>query len=207
MANDEYQAVLFDLLSALLDSWSLWSKVARSEEGGLAWRNRSLQLTQEAGPYRNYEEILRESARDVGEPRERADELVRRWSELAPWPETPHVVSVLTEIVPVGVATNSSIALADVAVASIGVSIPFVVTAEEAGYYKPHPRPYRMALERMGCDAEHVLFVAGSAGDVYGASEVGMPVFWHNRMRLPSLESTTQPRYVSDSLLPILEIV
>lgn len=207
MSKPNYRAVLFDLLTALLDSWSLWNKAARSEEAGLAWRKRYLQLTLEAGLYRDYEEIVKEAAEKVGVTRERAEDLIQHWGEIEPWPETSHVVRVLTEIVPVGVATNSSIALADVAVASIGVSIPVVVTAEEAGYFKPHPRPYRMALEKLGCEAEQVLFVAGSPGDVSGASEVGMPVFWHNRMRLPSLDSMTQPRYVSDSLLPILKIV
>lgn len=207
MSTHIYRAVVFDLLGGLLDSWSLWSKVARSEDAGFVWRKRYLELTFDAGPYRPYEDIIKKAAHDVGLRRERADELIRQWGELAPWPEAPRVVRALTVKVPVAVATNSSLALADVAVASLGVRIPTVVTAEEAGYYKPHPRVYRMALERLGCDVEHVLFVAGSAGDVHGASEVGMPVFWHNRMRLPSSDSTTQPRYVSDSLLPILEIV
>lgn len=95
MSTPVYRAALFDLLTALLDSWSLWSKAARSEE---------------------------------------------------------------------------------------------------AGYVKPHPRPHRMAVERLGCEAEHVLFVAGSAGDVSGASAVGMPVHWRNRMRLLPPDATSQPR-------------
>jgi len=30
-------------------------------------------------------------------------------------------------------------------------------------------------------EPQHCIFVAGSAYDLYGASAVGMPVFWHNR--------------------------
>ena len=45
-----------------------------------------------------------------------------------------------------------------------------VMTAEEAGAYKPDPLPYRMALERLGLDPAEVLFVAGSAHDVGGAA-------------------------------------
>ncbi len=207
MAIHPYRAVVFDLLTGLLDSWSLWRKVARSEDAGFAWRERYLALTFDAGPYRSYEDIIEEAARDVGLPGERAGVLIRQWGELAPWPEAPRVVRVLTEKMPVAVATNSSIALAKVAVASLGVRIPTVVTAEEAGYYKPHPRPYRMALERLGCEAWHVLFVAGSPGDVHGASRVGLPVYWHNRMHLPAIDFPRQPLIVSDSLLPILKIV
>ncbi|WP_395708628.1 hypothetical protein [Reyranella sp.] len=37
-----YDAVVFDLLTVLLDSWSLWNDVAGSAEAGLAWRRRYL---------------------------------------------------------------------------------------------------------------------------------------------------------------------
>lgn len=198
---------MFDLLTALLDSWSLWNKVAGTEEAGFAWRQRYLQLTYEAGPYRSYEGLIKEAAQEVGLPDGRAEELIRCWGELEPWSETPQVVRALLEKVPVAVVTNSSIALAKIAVACIGVSIPIVITAEEAGYYKPHPQPYRMALDRLRCDAKDVLFVAGSAGDVPGASAVGMPVFWHNRLGLSPLDTSAHPLYVSDFLWPVLGLV
>jgi len=207
MSTKKYHAVICDLLTALLNSWSLWNQVAGSEGAGFAWRTRYLQLTYRAGPYRSYEGIIKEAAQEVGVPSGRADELVQRWSELEPWPETRQVVRALLEKVPVAVATNASIALANVAVATLGISIPMVVTAEEAGYYKPHPHPYRLALHRLQCTAESVLFVAGSAADVPGASAVGMPVFWHNRRCLSPVDIHVQPRYVSDSLWPVLELV
>jgi 2-haloacid dehalogenase len=37
----------------------------------------------------------------------------------------------------------------------------------------------------MGVQAQDVLFVAGSAGDVEGATNAGMKVVWHNKARLP----------------------
>ncbi len=207
MSKYKYQAVMFDLLTALLDSWSFWGKVAGSGQAGLNWRKRYLTLTYQAGPYRPYEDIIREAARDVGMPYERANELIRRWGEIEPWPETKKVLRELIEKVPVAVVTNSSIALAEVAVLRTGISIPTVITAEEAGYYKPNPQPYRMALEGLRCNAEHVIFVAGSPSDVPGAMGVGMPVFWHNRMHLKPSPSSAKPRYVSDTLLPLLNIV
>jgi len=174
---------------------------------GFDWRQRYLQLTYQAGPYRSYEGIIKEAAHEVGVPYARAEELVQRWGELEPWPEMPQVVHALLEKVPVAVVTNASIALANTAVTCLGVAIPTIVTAEEAGYYKPQPQPYRMALDRLQCPAESVLFVAGSAADVPGASAVGMPVFWHNRLRLRPVDAHVQPLYVADSLWPILELV
>jgi 2-haloacid dehalogenase len=207
MSHKPYQAVMFDLLTALLNSWSLWNKVVGSERVGFDWRQRYLQLTYQAGPYRPYEDIIKEAAHEVGVPYARAAELVQRWGELEPWPETPQVVHALLEKGPVAVVTNASIALANIAVTCLGVAMPTVVTAEEAGYYKPQPQPYRMALDRLQCPAESVLFVAGSAADVPGASAVGMPVFWHNRRRLSPVDARVQPLYAADSLWPILELV
>src|SRR4051812_878357 len=51
MAGRRYDAVVFDLLTALIDSWSLWNAVAGSAEAGMRWRRRYLQLTYQAGVY------------------------------------------------------------------------------------------------------------------------------------------------------------
>lgn len=207
VAQREYGAVLFDLLSALLDSWSLFASLAGSREAGLAWRKRYLFRTCGAGRYRAFEDIVAESAREAGVPRERADRLIERWEHLTPWPEAPEVVRTLAQKLRVGVATNCSIALAARAVGLLGVPIPAVVTAEEAGCYKPDPRLYRLALSRLGCEPGRVLFVAGSPADVAGASAAGMPVYWHNRAGWPAASSSVRPLYTSDSLLPLLEVV
>ena len=54
---------MFDLLTALLNSWSLWNKVAGSEGSGFAWRQRYLQLTYQTGPYRSYEDLIKQARR------------------------------------------------------------------------------------------------------------------------------------------------
>ena len=51
------------------------------------------------------------------------------------------------------------------------------------------------------------LFVAGSPADLPGATSVGMPVFWHNRLGLPLLDSSVHPKFVSESLWPFVEVV
>ena len=43
------RAVLFDLLTALLDSWTVWNAAAGSEEKGRAWRAEYLRLTYGCG--------------------------------------------------------------------------------------------------------------------------------------------------------------
>jgi 2-haloalkanoic acid dehalogenase type II len=183
-----YDAVVFDLLTALLDSWSLWNDVAGSSETGLVWRRRYLEITYGCGAYRPYETLVREAARDVGQPESLGADLERRWHELAPWPEAQGVLSRLD--VPLAVATNCSIRLGEQAAARVGVPFAVVATAESVGFYKPRPEPYRAVLSALGTAPERTLFVAGSASDVPGARAVGMPVYWHNRIGLPPRDDT-----------------
>jgi 2-haloalkanoic acid dehalogenase type II len=200
-----YDAVLFDLLTALIDSWTLWNAVAGAPNG-LRWRRKYLELTYRQGAYHPYEAVVRAAAEQSGVGAHCADELVRRWDELPPWPETVEVVGELARRVPLGVATNCSIDLGRRAAARCGVAFAVVVTAEQAGFYKPRPEPYRAALAKLGTAPARTLFVAGSAADVPGAQGVGMPVYWHNRLGLPQVDGA-QPDFVEASLRPLLELV
>jgi 2-haloacid dehalogenase len=201
------RAVLFDLLTALLDSASLWDAVAGGGEKGRPWRTAYLKNTYTAGAYRSYEQLVREAAREVGLPELLADRLVGRYAELAPWPEVEQVLATLEGRIPLAIVTNCSESLGRVAVARIGIAFDVVVTAERAGYYKPHPRPYRLALEALGEAAEDVLFVAGSPYDLFGAAAVGMPVFWHDRMRIRAPPGAPAPLAHRDNLYPLLPLV
>ena len=176
-----YDAVLFDLLSALLDSWSLWSAVAGDDATGIRWREEYLRLTSGAGPYRPYQDLVAESAQNEGLPTVLSAQLIERWEEVMPWPEAPGVVADLGRFVRVGVVTNCSEELGARAAARVGAPLDPVLTAEAAGAYKPDPVAYRAALDILGVPAERVLFVAGSRSDLAGARRVGMPVWWHNR--------------------------
>ena len=73
--------------------------------------------------------------------------------------------------------TNCSEQLGQLAAARTGINFVTIVTAERAGYYKPHSRPYRLALSELTVEPEECLFVAGSAYDLYGASVAGLRVF------------------------------
>ena len=79
------KAVLFDLLTALLDSWTLWNAVAGSESRGRAWRAKYLRLTYGCGAYVPYEKLVRDAARATGLPGSAAQALEDRWLELPAW--------------------------------------------------------------------------------------------------------------------------
>lgn len=191
------KAIVFDLLTALLDSWSLWdaSTPAASAAEGRPWRTRYLELTFSAGAYVPYEELVKEAARCVGLPESAPTALLQNWETLQPWPEAGEVLQqLIRREYKIGVVTNCSRRLGHLAAqrAVDGVSdaskenfFDAVVTAEESGFYKPVQQAYKAILDRMGVEAKDVLFVAGSAGDVEGATNAGMQVVWHNRVGLP----------------------
>jgi hypothetical protein len=80
------KAVLFDLLTALLDSWTSWNHAAGSEQTGRAWRAAYLRLTYGCGRYIAYEQLVREAAAQVGLPESAALALDAHWLTLKPWP-------------------------------------------------------------------------------------------------------------------------
>ncbi len=196
-----YDAVVFDLLTALIDSWTLWNTVAGSEADGLRWRRRYLEITYACGAYRPYETLVREAARDVSLPERLGNELERRWPELQPWPEAPTVLKQLG--LPLAVATNCSTRLGRIAADRVGVPFAVVETAESVGFYKPHPEVYCAVLQRLGTAPARTLFVAGSASDVPGAKAVGMSVYWHNRIGLEPRDDT-RPDFLEATLEPLL---
>lgn len=199
------RAVLFDLLTGLIDSWSLWDRVA-GDGDGRRWRAAYLRNTYATAAYRPYEALVREAAVEVGLPATLADRLIERYGELAPWPEVAQVLGALEGQTPLAVVTNCSEALAGVVAARTGIGFAAVVSAERAGFYKPHPRPYRLALEALGATPETSLFVAGSAYDLYGASAIAMPVYWHNRIGLEAPPDAPAPIARHDSLFPLRRI-
>jgi 2-haloacid dehalogenase len=201
-----YDALLFDLFTALLDSQPLWHEVAGSAEAGASWREESSRLAYSAGTYRPFAETVEEAARLVGVPPARAADLLRGMGEwLGPWPEAPEVLRRLRASLRIGVVTNCSEELGQRAAARVGVRFDTVVTAEAAGAYKGRPAPYRLGLERLGVQPSRALFVAGSPRDIVGARGAGMDVWWHNRLQLP-LGEREPPLAELDSLERLLTL-
>jgi 2-haloacid dehalogenase len=200
-----YEAVLFDLLTGLLDSWTLWNAVAGSEEAGRRWRAAYLAVTYRTGRYQPYEELVARAAESVGLPRRFADELAAGYGNIEPWPDAGDVLGKLHEAgMPLGVVTNCSEALGRLAASRIPVPFSVIVTAERAGYYKPDPPPYRLALHELGVAPENCLFVAGSAYDLFGTARVGMPTWWHDRIGMTVPPGTPSPIAHHRTLTPLL---
>ncbi|HEV7185369.1 MAG TPA: HAD-IA family hydrolase [Leifsonia sp.] len=203
-SSRKYDAVLFDLLTALLDSWTVWAEVAGDAEVGRRWRDEYLKITYGEGDYRPYETLVAEAAEAQGLDRSFAERLAVRWNTIQPWDEAPGVLRTLSSAgLKIGVVTNCSKELGHVAADQLHVPFDVIVTSEEAGAYKPRPEPYALAIERLGIPADRILFVAGSKYDIPGAGGLGMPVWWHNRVHMDR-GALPAPLAEHDTLTPLI---
>lgn len=203
----KYDAVLFDLLTALLDSWTVWDRAAGGRDAGRRWRAAYLELTYGCGAYRPYESLVREAAAATGLGADRAEALDAAWDDLAPWDDAREVLRELGRRHRLGVVTNCSERLGRRAALAVGVPFDVIVTSERAGFYKPNPVPYRKALAELGLDASRVAFVAGSGFDLIGTAAVGMDTLWHNRAGIakpPQAPAPLAERRTLRELLPFL---
>jgi 2-haloacid dehalogenase len=94
-----------------------------------------------------------------------------------------------------GVLTQSAPEAADGVLRFSGLRdrVELVVSAGEAGAFKPDPRPYALAVERAGANASEVALVAAHWWDVAGAKHAGLRTGWVARHDLVLPASVPQP--------------
>jgi 2-haloacid dehalogenase len=91
--------------------------------------------------------------------------------------------------------------------AKIGHLLDAVLSVEEVGVYKPHPRVYRLAVDRLGIAANALAFASANAWDAYAASAFGMRVVWCNRYTQRPERLPGNPDYVIKSLAELPALV
>ena len=133
---------------------------------------------------------------DIDKPGLR-DRLMQLYLTLDTFPEVPSVLSALkTAGLKTAILSNGSPRMLDAAVvgAKLNGLLDAVLSVEDVGVYKPHPKVYGLAVERLGIPASAIAFESSNAWDAYAASAFGMQVVWCNRYgqrreRLPGAPS------------------
>ena len=88
----------------------------------------------------------------------------------------PEVADVLRRLRAAGlklaILSNGEPAMLAAAVdnAGIGALLDAVLSVEEVGVYKPDPRVYRLAVDRLAVRADQIAFQSSNAWDVHGAA-------------------------------------
>lgn len=139
-------------------------------------------------PHRLYRDILRIGfvaafAEHSLTPSE--DEIERIASSpktMGPHPEIPAALRRLRERYKLAIFTNSDDDLIAPTVESIGVPFDYVITAQQAGAYKPSRELFEYAYRKMGVGPDETVHVAmGMYWDMKARHELGLRGIWVNR--------------------------
>ena len=112
------------------------------------------------------------------------DRLMRLYLTLDTFPEVPEVLARLKKSgLKTAILSNGSPTMLDSVVKAARLSelLDGVLSVEEVGVYKPHPKVYRLAVERLGVPSSSITFLSSNAWNAYAASAFGMRVIWCNR--------------------------
>ncbi|UPY35829.1 haloacid dehalogenase type II [Sediminicoccus sp. KRV36] len=123
------------------------------------------------------------------------ERLMNLYRTLGTFPEVPGVLRALREAgFATAILSNGSPDMLASAVEGAGLAGAFdaVISVDEVGNFKPDPRVYQRAVDRLGVPAEAIAFQSSNAWDAHAASAFGMRVVWCNRYsqrreRLPGI--------------------
>jgi 2-haloacid dehalogenase len=118
---------------------------------------------------------------------------------LDPFPEVPDVLRHLKNAgMRTAILSNGSPSMLDAVVktSGLGALLDLVLSVEAVGVYKPHPKVYQLAVDRLTVPAAAIAYQSSNAWDAYAASALGMRVVWCNRYgaqpeRLPGAPDRT----------------
>jgi 2-haloacid dehalogenase len=116
------------------------------------------------------------------------ERLMALYLTLEPFPEVPGVLATLRRAgLKTAILSNGTPAMLDAAVRRAGLDPMFdvLLSVEEVGVFKPDPRVYQLAVDRLRCPAAAIAFQSSNAWDAYAASAFGMQVVWCNRYGQP----------------------
>lgn len=191
---------LFDVVSAALRCADLVGTETAGRLGEL-WRTKQLQYTwlrTVQNRHADFWQVTGEAldfaldALAIADPALR-DRLMQGYLALDAYPEAAIALRALREAdIAAAILSNGTPAMLSALVDHAGLSGLFdhVLSVEEVGVYKPHPKVYQFACNRLGIPAEAILFVSSNGWDAWAASAFGFRVAWcnrqdHTRERLP----------------------
>jgi 2-haloacid dehalogenase len=135
----------------------------------------------EQNPYHRYRDVLANVVRGIGQrlgfsvSSEEAESLPASLKHWRPFPDTNAALEKLKTKYKLAIISNTDDALFSATSRHFSVLFDAVVTAEQAGAYKPSLAPFQLALQRLGLCREQVVHVGQSVHhDVLPAKSLGL---------------------------------
>ncbi len=191
------RACVFDAYGTLFD---YASAAARGRDGlgdkadrlTQLWRDKQLQYTwlrAAQGRHADFWEVTGDALDFAMESLELTGSALRErlmtlYLTLDAFPDVRDMLAALKEAgLKTAILSNGSPAMLRAAVenSKLGLLLDAVLSVEEVGVFKPHPKVYGLAIDRLGLPAGEIAFVSANAWDAHAASAFGMRVIWCNR--------------------------
>jgi 2-haloacid dehalogenase len=85
------------------------------------------------------------------------------------------------------ILSNGAPAMLQAGAESAGIAplLDALFSVEDVGIFKPDPKVYRLAVDRLGVEPGEVAFLSSNAWDVHGAACFGLRPVWINRQGAP----------------------
>jgi 2-haloacid dehalogenase len=183
------QALTFDCYGTLID-WETGITKALAPIAGndVLEPYAEFESELESGPYRPYRAILTSIVDRFGQrsgftPTEQQRQaLVDSLPSWPPFPDTVDALRALKRRFKLGIISNIDDDLFAATARHLGVDFDWVVTAQQAGAYKPSHAPFELAFERIGLPRSAIVHVAQSLyHDHVPAHDLGLRSVWVNR--------------------------
>ncbi len=195
-------ALVFDAYGTLFDVHSLVQTAERLIPGHGAvlsqlWRTKQLEYTwlqslMEVQPREDFAAITAHAldyalaALDLSLSASDRHRLRDSYLTLEPFADVPSALAALAPR-PRWILSNGTLAMLQPLLRASGLDrdLAGVLSVDAAGVYKPSPRVYRLATERLQLVAPRIGFVSSNGWDATGAKACGFTTFWINRTGAP----------------------
>lgn len=209
-AFSNIKACVFDAYGTLFDVHSAVGKHKsrlgpQADQVSMMWRTKQLEYTwlrSLMGRHADFWQVTGDAldyaldAHDISDAALRED-LMQAYLTLSPYPEVREVLSALKQNgMRCAILSNGSPMMLDAAVTGAGLDdlLDASLSVEEVGIFKPDPRVYQLAVDRLGSPAGQISFQSSNAWDVVGAATFGMQVAWINRFGQRRERLTAEPK-------------
>jgi 2-haloacid dehalogenase len=184
---------LFDVHSVIKLCDELWP--GKGTALSQLWRTKQLEYTWQRSLMQRYEDFthvteaaLRYGCKALGLALDAAarSRLMQAYLRLDPYPEVPEVLERLAGRKR-AILSNGSPAMLEPVVANAGLTkrLEAVISVDPLRIFKPDPRVYALAVDRLGVPTGSIGFVSSNCWDAIGAKAFGFRVFWCNRAGAP----------------------
>jgi 2-haloacid dehalogenase len=126
---------------------------------------------------------------------------------LAPFPDAAPVLSALAPR-PRWILSNGTLAMLEPLVRDSGLAVHLdgVLSVDAAAIFKPSPRTYQLAVDKLRAPASRIGFVSSNCWDAIGAKAFGFTTFWINRLQAPVDRHGIAPDRIIGTLADLLPL-